>query len=217
MQELLVRPATDVAQLLRRREVASRELTEALLARVEAVNPVLNAVVELRGEQALAEAAAADQAAARGDELGPLHGLPMTVKDGFDVAGLHTTWGNPAFAEYVAASDATVVGRLRRAGAVVNRNKKIEGDPSYYLHPFASRYNRSRQALAAYLLYPDAHHQAMIQASESGGGPISGWRWPGRSPSSRRYSCSTNRSAPSTPRSARSCATGSAASTTTSA
>jgi amidase len=119
MQELLVRPATDVARMLRRREIASRELTEALLARVEAVNPVLNAVVELRGEQALAEAAAADRAAARGDELGPLHGLPMTIKDGFDVAGLHTTWGNPAFAEYVAASDATVVGRLRRAGAVV--------------------------------------------------------------------------------------------------
>ncbi len=119
MQELLVRPATDVAPVLRRREVASRELTEALLARIEAVNPALNAVVELRGEQALAEAAAADEAAARGGELGPLHGVPMTVKDSFDVAGLHTTWGNPAFEDHVAGTDATVVRRLRRAGAIV--------------------------------------------------------------------------------------------------
>ena len=96
-----------------------RELTEALLARIEAVNPGLNAVVQLRAEQALAEAAAADEAAARGGALGPLHGLPMTVKDSFDVAGLATTWGNPAFAGHLAAADATVVRRLRRAGAVV--------------------------------------------------------------------------------------------------
>ena len=119
LQELLVRPATDVARLLRRRELSSRELTEALLARIEAVNPVLNAVVELRGEEAVAEAAAADEAAAAGGELGPLHGLPMTIKDGFDVAGLHTTWGNPAFKDYVAGTDATVVRRLRRAGAII--------------------------------------------------------------------------------------------------
>jgi amidase len=119
MHETLLQPATDVARMLRRKELSSRELTEALLARIEAVNPGINAVVELRGEQALAEAAAADDAAARGGELGPLHGVPMTVKDAFDVAGLHTTWGNPAFKDHVAGSDATVVGRLRRAGAIV--------------------------------------------------------------------------------------------------
>ena len=119
MHQTLTLPATEAARLLRRRELSSRELTGALLARIEAVNPGLNAVVELRGDQALAEAAAADQAAARGGELGPLHGVPMTVKDSFDVAGLHTTWGNPAFADQVAGSDATVVRRLRRAGAIV--------------------------------------------------------------------------------------------------
>jgi amidase len=119
MHQTLTLPATEAARLLRRRELSSRELTEALLARIEAVNPGLNAVVELRGDQALAEAAAADQAAVRGGELGPLHGVPMTVKDSFDVAGLHTTWGNPAFADQVAGSDATVVRRLRRAGAIV--------------------------------------------------------------------------------------------------
>ena len=118
-RETLLRPATEVAGMLRRRELSSRELTGLLLARIDRLNPALRAVVELRGEAALREAAAADQATARGGELGPLHGVPMTVKDSFNVAGLHTTWGNPDFKDYVADRDATVVRRLRRAGAIV--------------------------------------------------------------------------------------------------
>ena len=119
MRDILLLPATDVARRLRDRQLSSRELTQALLARVEAVDPTLNAVVELRGDQALAEAAAADQATARGGALGPLHGVPMTIKESFDVAGLHTTWGNPAFADHVAGTDATVARRLRAAGAIL--------------------------------------------------------------------------------------------------
>ena len=119
MRDILLLPATDVARRLRDRQLSSRELTQALLARVEAVDPTLNAVVELRGEQGLAEAAAADQATARGGALGPLHGVPMTIKESFDVAGLHTTWGNPAFADHVAGTDATVARRLREAGAIL--------------------------------------------------------------------------------------------------
>ena len=119
MDTTLLQPATDAAAMLRRRQRSSRELTAALLDRIEAVNPKLNAVVELRGEQAMREAAAADEATAAGGDLGPLHGVPMTIKDSFDVAGLHTTWGNPAFADHVAGADATVVRRLRQAGAVV--------------------------------------------------------------------------------------------------
>jgi amidase len=115
----LLRPATEAAAMLRRKELSSRELTGALLAWIEAANPGLQAVVALRAEAALSEAAAADQATARGGELGPLHGVPMTIKDAFDVAGLPTTWGNPAFAGHLAAADATVVRRLRRAGAIV--------------------------------------------------------------------------------------------------
>jgi amidase len=117
--QTLLQPAADVARMLRDKELSSRELTEAQLARIEAVDPRLNAVVQLRAEQALAEAAAADEATARGGQLGPLHGVPMTVKDSFDVAGLPTTWGNPAFAGHRAAADATLVRRLRRAGAVI--------------------------------------------------------------------------------------------------
>src|SRR5918999_4724875 len=97
MSELLFGSATDAAELVRRREISSRELTGMLLSRIEAVDPALNAVVELRAERALEEAAAADDAAFQGI-IGPLHGVPMTIKDSFDVAGLHTTWGNPAFA-----------------------------------------------------------------------------------------------------------------------
>ena len=114
----LFQSATDAAQAVRRKELSSRELTEMLLARIEAVNPPLNAVVEVRREAALREAAAADEATARGD-AGPLHGVPMTIKDSFNVTGLHTTWGNHAFKDFVADSDATVARRLKRAGAII--------------------------------------------------------------------------------------------------
>ncbi len=119
MHEALFQSATDAARTLSRGEASSRELTEMLLARIDLVDPALNAVVELRRGAALREAAAADEATARGGELGPLHGVPMTVKDGFDVAGLHTTWGDPAFRGFVADADATVVRRLEEAGAII--------------------------------------------------------------------------------------------------
>src|SRR5918992_5251336 len=119
MQATLFQSATDAAQAVRHKEVSSRELTEMLLTRIEDANPALNAVVELRREAALQEANAADEATAHGEEAGPLHGVPMTIKDSFNVAELHTTWGNPAFKDFIADSDATVVRRLRQAGAII--------------------------------------------------------------------------------------------------
>jgi len=104
--------------MLSRGEISSRELTEMMLARIGTVNPVLNAVVELQREAALQNADAADEALSRGERR-PLLGVPMTVKESFNVAGLHTTWGNPAFKDYVAESDATVVRRLQEAGAII--------------------------------------------------------------------------------------------------
>jgi amidase len=118
MKETLFRSASDVAEVLRRKEISSHELTEALFARIDAVNPALNAVVEQRRDAALREATAADGAIADG-RSGLLLGVPMTIKESFNVAGLHTTWGNPAFKDYVAESDATVVHRLKRAGAII--------------------------------------------------------------------------------------------------
>jgi amidase len=112
----LFESATRAAAMIRAREISSRELTTALLERIDAVNPGLNAITVLRREEALREADAADRTPA----AGPLHGVPMTIKDGFHVAGLPTTWGNPAFRELVADADATVVGRLKRdAGAII--------------------------------------------------------------------------------------------------
>ena len=118
VSEILFRSAGEAAELVRRKEISSRELTKSLLARIEAVNPEVNAVVELRGEAALDEADAADRAGADG-VAEPLHGMPITVKESFNVAGLHTTWGNPVFKDYVADADATVVRRLKHAGAIV--------------------------------------------------------------------------------------------------
>src|SRR5215217_6524563 len=111
--------AAGAAAMVRRGKVSSRELTELVLARIDAANPDLNAVVEVPREAALEAAAAADEAVARGERVGPLHGVPMTIKDSFNVAELHTTWGNPAFKEFVADSDATVARRLRQAGAII--------------------------------------------------------------------------------------------------
>ncbi len=118
-ETLLLQSATDAAQRLSRKELSSRELTEMLITRIEEVNPALNAVVEIRREAALEEALAADETTARGDAAGPLHGVPMTIKDSFNVTGLHTTWGNPAFKDFVADRDATVARRLRQAGAII--------------------------------------------------------------------------------------------------
>jgi len=116
--DILFGSATAAVQALRRGDVSSRELTELLLARIAAVDPVVNAVVELRGDEALSEADAADRAIASGAER-PLLGVPLTVKDSFNVRGLHTTWGNPEARDYVADSDATVVQRLKQAGAII--------------------------------------------------------------------------------------------------
>jgi amidase len=94
-------------------------LLDIYLRRVEQHNPALNAVVTLDAERSLAESDAADAAIARGDSTGPLHGLPVTVKDSIATAGLRTTAGASDFAEHVPDSDAQTVARLRRAGAIV--------------------------------------------------------------------------------------------------
>nr|AAG30199.1 enantiomer selective amidase [Streptomyces sp. R1128] len=112
-------PAAVLTAALRRREISSRELLDLYLARVEAVNPALNAVVTLDVERARREAAEADRATAAGARTGPLHGLPMTVKDTLETEGLRTTAGAAELAEHVPARDADSVALLRRAGAVV--------------------------------------------------------------------------------------------------
>ena len=104
--------------MLSRGEISARELLEAHLARIDTVNPVLNALVTLTPETALEQAAEADQAHARGESLGLLHGLPVAHKDLALTAGIRTTFGSPIFADFVPDTDSLMVARQRRAGAV---------------------------------------------------------------------------------------------------
>ena len=116
---LALQPAGHLARMVRNREISSRELLEIYLERIDRLNPQLNAVVTLDAEGAAEAAARADGETARGDAVGPLHGLPMTVKDAIEVGGMRSTGGAAALRDHVPAADAPVVARLRRAGAVV--------------------------------------------------------------------------------------------------
>ena len=110
--------AAELAALIRRREVSSREAMQSCLGRLDAVNPRLNAVVDLRPEEALAEAEAADRALAHGEAVGALHGVPVTIKVNVDQRGFATTNGIVANKDLIAAEDSPVVANLRRVGAV---------------------------------------------------------------------------------------------------
>ncbi|HVS63965.1 MAG TPA: amidase family protein [Thermoanaerobaculia bacterium] len=115
--ELGFEPAVDLVARLRRKEIGSEELTRYFIGRIERYDEKLNAVVVRDFERALEAARTADTALARGESLGPLHGLPMTIKESFDIVGLPTTWGRPDAAKSVARADAVVVERFARAGA----------------------------------------------------------------------------------------------------
>jgi amidase len=119
VRDLAFRSATELAAALRRREIASRELLDHYLDRVGRLNQALNAVIAVDAERASREAAAADEAAARGELRGPLHGLPMTVKDSFETAGMRTTAGVTELSDHLPVRDADAVARLRSAGAVL--------------------------------------------------------------------------------------------------
>jgi amidase len=118
MSEIWQLSATELAQRIARRELSSAEVVDAHLARIDAVNPALNAVVRVLADEARAAAVVADRRLAAGETVGPLHGVPFTVKENIDMAGLPTTWGVPALAKAVVPADAPVVERMRAAGAI---------------------------------------------------------------------------------------------------
>ena len=111
--------AVDLAKAIRMGAVSSRDAVAACLERLDSVNPKLNAVVRVHREEALKAAAAADSAVKRGDTLGPLHGIPVTIKDNIDQAGQPTGNGVGQFQSLIAKDDSPVVANWRRAGAVV--------------------------------------------------------------------------------------------------
>jgi amidase len=118
MTPLCFQSALQIAASIRRREIGAVECLDYFRERVERCNPSLNAIVVLDWERAYERARQADDALARALPCGPLHGVPMTIKESFDVAGLPTTWGDPAIAA-VAQRDDLVVERLKAAGAVL--------------------------------------------------------------------------------------------------
>src|ERR687890_1746452 len=116
--DLCTRPATELAALVRMREVSARELMDAHLDRIERLDPALNAIVTLDAEGSRAAADAADARLAAGEAVGPLHGLPVAHKDTHATGGMRTTWGSPLHANTVPARDELVVARLKAAGAI---------------------------------------------------------------------------------------------------
>ncbi len=111
--------ATELAKRLRAREIGCLELLDHFLDRVERHNPALNAVIVLEAEQARERAREADAALARNEIWGPLHGVPMTIKESFDVTGTPTTWGVPEHKHNIASSDALAVQRMKAAGVTL--------------------------------------------------------------------------------------------------
>jgi amidase len=111
--------ARELARLVRERRASPVEILAAHLAAIERVNPQVNAMVTVAAESARAAARAAEAAAMRGEALGPLHGVPVGIKDITPTAGIRTTWGSMLFADHVPAEDAEVVRRIKRAGAIV--------------------------------------------------------------------------------------------------
>src|SRR6266436_1032229 len=119
MQDLWRLSATDLASLIKSRKVSAKEAAAAALARLDAVNPAINAVVDHRPDDVIEQATAVDAALARGEDLGPLAGVPVTVKVNIDQQGFATTNGLKLQRDVIARTNNPVVDNLRKAGAVI--------------------------------------------------------------------------------------------------
>ena len=144
MTDLGLRPATELLAAIRSREISSLELLEHYLERVDRLNPAINALVTFDIEGARAAAVAADEATVAGVDLGPLHGLPCTMKDAIATAGILTTGGATELADNVPVEDASVVRRLKSAGAYVFAKSNLprwSGDMQAYNDLFGTTNN----------------------------------------------------------------------------
>src|SRR5215218_1548177 len=110
--------AVEMARMIRTKQLSAREALAAHLTQIERVNPKVNAIVTLIAELAAAAAAKADEMQARGETLGPLHGLPVAHKDLLETRGIRTTFGSPLYKDYVPTEDDLLVERMARAGAI---------------------------------------------------------------------------------------------------
>src|SRR4030088_2280698 len=119
MQDLWRLSAADIAALIRSKKISAKEAASAALARLDAVNPQINAVVDHRPEDVLAQAGAVDAALARNEDVGPLAGVPVTLKVNIDQEGFATTNGLKLQRDVIARTNSPVVDNLRKAGAVI--------------------------------------------------------------------------------------------------
>ncbi len=117
--DLLFMPASQAAALIRRRKLSSVDYVEAVLAAIDRAQPKLNCFVTVMRDEALRDARLADQAVANGEALGPLHGIPVHIKDLIDVKGIKTTHGSAIYADNIATKDDILTTRLRQAGAII--------------------------------------------------------------------------------------------------
>src|SRR5258705_1430951 len=118
--EICFMRATDLAAMIREKKLSAHEVMQAHLRQIERVNPKVNAIVTLVDEdQLMAQARAADEMIAKGKPLGPLHGLPVAVKDLMETMGIRTTYGSPLYRDFVPDHDALVVEGMKHAGAIV--------------------------------------------------------------------------------------------------
>lgn len=117
-EQLWQRSAGELAEMIRTREVSSREVVDAHLQRIEQVNDHLNAITIVLTDSAVEAADAADKRTTKGEDLPPLHGVPVTVKENIDLAGTPTTWGLVALEQAIPTQDAPIVERIRVAGAI---------------------------------------------------------------------------------------------------
>ena len=117
MSEYAFKSAVALASAIAAKEVSSLELTDMYIDRVESIDPDINAVVVKDFERGREAARAADSAIAAGKALGPFHGVPMTIKEAYDIEGLPTTWGFPELEHNIATADSETVVRMKRAGA----------------------------------------------------------------------------------------------------
>ncbi len=119
MDELAFCDATTLARKIQAKEISALELLEHYVARMEKYNPAINAIICEQLDKARCRAQLADQALAQGKPQGPLHGVPMTVKESYDISGLPSTWGSPDFQNNIASADAVACERLQAAGAII--------------------------------------------------------------------------------------------------
>jgi len=117
--------ATGLAGMIRNKKISSLEVTKLMLSRIKSIDKKINAINVLLEEEALQKAREADEALSRGEILGPLHGVPITIKDSFRIKGVVTTAGNPALKDYVPEEDASAVARLKNAGAILLGNSNV--------------------------------------------------------------------------------------------